>query len=82
MINVYFYGSLRALMKTSQMKYPANSVKDLIEIIHNDTGISCKSELKNAITFVNDVNFLKLKRYKTPLEAGDKVTFLSPASGG
>ncbi|WP_240840431.1 MoaD/ThiS family protein [Acidaminobacter sp. JC074] len=64
------------------MKLQANSVKDLIDVIHNDSGISCKSQLKNAITFVNDVNFLKLKKYKTPLKTGDKVAFLSPASGG
>ncbi len=69
-------------MKTSQMKLEANSVKALIEAINCESGISCRDELKNSLTFVNDVNFLKLKKYRTPLISGDKVTFLSPASGG
>ena len=39
-------------------------------------------ELKNAIIYVNDVNFIKLKKYRTKLADGDKVLIMSPASGG
>ena len=82
MIDVYFYGTLKELLKHSHLKIDAKSVKDLIKNIESNTGVKCQKELMNALTFVNEVNFLSLKRYKTPLSKGDKVAFLSPASGG
>jgi len=82
MIKVEFYGTLRSLMNLDMLVVEANTIKELIVTIEKDTKIACKSELRNAITFVNQENFLKLKKYNTKLIAGDKVVFLSPASGG
>lgn len=82
MINVEFYGTLRSLMTIDMLVVEAYTIKELIVTIEKETKIACKSELRNAITFVNQVNFLKLKKYNTKLKVGDKVVFLSPASGG
>ncbi|MBI9012394.1 MAG: MoaD/ThiS family protein [Clostridiales bacterium] len=82
MIKVEFYGTLRSLMNLDMLNVEAGTIKELIVAIEEKTKIACKSELRNAITFVNQENFLKLKKYNTKLIAGDEVVFLSPASGG
>lgn len=82
MIDVYFYGTLRSYFQKTHISVQAKTIKELINTIQKCTGMTCKNELKNALTFVNEVNFLLLKKYNTPLKSGDKVAFLSPASGG
>lgn len=82
MVSVCFYGTLRAHFKMTHLEVEAYSVKDLIIAIEKITEVACRKELKNALTFVNEINFLFLKKHNTALKPGDKVTFLSPASGG
>lgn len=82
MINVKFFGMLRSILKLSQLTIEASTVKTLIDNIEKKTQITCKKELRQAVIFINEVNFLKLKKYSTKLSPGDTVAFLSPASGG
>ena len=41
-----------------------------------------KFQVRSIEVEANDVNIASLKMYKTKLNDGDKVMFLSPASGG
>lgn len=82
MINVKFFGLLRTTLNTNELNISAENIKSLIDEIEVEASISCKRELKQAIIFVNEVNFLNLKKYRTKLQTGDKVVFLSPVSGG
>ena len=60
----------------------AKNIKELFKELYEMNPVYSVKELKNAIIYVNDVNFIKLKKYRTKLADGDKVLIMSPASGG
>ncbi len=82
MIKVEFFGLYRLNYGLKECSVEAASVKELFKKLYEMNPVYTVKELKNSIVFVNDVNFLKLKKYKTPLKDGDKVLIMSPASGG
>ena len=71
MIEVKFFG-------TARVKF---QVRSIISVVAERFCIREK-EVKQFLIYVNDVNIASLKMYKTKLNDGDKVMFLSPASGG
>lgn len=82
MIKVRFFGKIRIQIQTSYMDIEANSIDELFRKIEKNNDNIKYKELKKAIIFVNDVNILKLTKYKTPLQSGDEVVILSPVGGG
>lgn len=81
-INVKFYGMIRLNSRISEISLEAKNIEELILLIDKKIDQLHAIDLKNCIIVVNGVNMCKLKRLKTPLEKGDEVIFLSPASGG
>ncbi len=82
MVIVEFYGIYRLNYKLKSVEIEAKTVMDLLKKLEQNYGVYTAKELKNSIIIVNDVNFVKLKKYRTPLKNGDKILIMSPASGG
>jgi ThiS family. len=57
-------------------------VGELFEILERDLKKRTAKELKDSLVLVNEKNFVRLKKEKTPLKDGDTVIIMSPASGG
>lgn len=81
MVKVRFFGMARINFDRKEMQLEAASVKELTEKIATETGLDAK-DIKQYLIFVNEINIDKLKRFRTKLEDGDEVLFLSPSSGG
>lgn len=81
MIEVKFFGTARVKFQVRSIEVEASDVKELISVVAERFSIREK-EVKQFLIYVNDVNIASLKMYKTKLKDGDKVMFLSPASGG
>ncbi|MDF2530658.1 MAG: putative molybdopterin converting factor, subunit 1 [Clostridia bacterium] len=82
MVNVRFFGILRFDTKVSSAMIEAENIDDLLKILDAKYDKINMHQLRNTIIFVNGVNMNELKRYRTKLEDGDEVLFLSPVSGG
>jgi molybdopterin converting factor small subunit len=82
MIKVEFFGLYRLNYDMSYWEVEASCISDLLKKLAKEFPIYTYKELKNSVIMVNDVNFLKLKKYKTELKDGDSVFIMSPASGG
>ena len=82
MVNVEFFGLYRLSYGIQQCSLESKNVKELFKKLYEMNPVYTVKELKNAIIYVNDVNFIKLKKYRTKLADGDKVLIMSPASGG
>lgn len=82
MPRVKFYGESRLVLQVDQLTIQGRTVKEVIRNIDSLYDVNCRPILKNSIIFVNQVNFLKLKRYKTCLSEDDELVFLSPVAGG
>ena len=80
MIEVKFFGTARVKFQVRSIEVEASDVKELISVVAERFCI--REEVKQFLIYVNDVNIASLKMYKTKLNDGDKVMFLSPASGG
>lgn len=81
MVTVKFYGIARIKFKEKEITVDCSNVKELLSIIAERYSISLK-DAKQFLVFVNDVNIVNLKTFRTPLKDGDKVEFLSPSAGG
>lgn len=81
MIAVKLFGLFRN--KTDKYEYSISAARldELLEKLEIESNIPLK-DLKNGVIFVNSKPFEKLKKFKTPLNNGDEVAILSPASGG
>lgn len=82
MVKVEFFGLYRLEYGMSDCEIEAATINELLAILEKDYKKYTAKELKNSIIIVNDVNFLKLNKYKTKLADGDTVLIMSPASGG
>ncbi len=81
MVKVKFFGASRHIFGRSEVTVEATTVRGLLKTL--SVVCSCEQkELKRYLIFVNDVNIVNLKMWRTKLEDGDVVMFLSPASGG
>lgn len=81
MIFVKLFGLFRNKTDKYEYSISATRLDELLEKLSELSNISIK-DLKNGVIFVNGKPFLKLKKFKTPLNDGDEVAILSPASGG
>lgn len=81
MVKVYLYGTARVQFKEKMIELDVKSVKELLEKVAERYNVKVK-DVKQHLIFVNEVNILSLKRYRTELKDGDIVYLLSPASGG
>ncbi len=81
MVNVRLFGMARINFDKKAFQIEAASVKELVQKMAKMTGIP-KSDAKQYLIFVNEINIDKLKRFRTKLNDGDEVLFLSPSSGG
>jgi molybdopterin converting factor small subunit len=82
MITVEFYGLYRLEYKMANCELEADNILELLEVLAKSYPVYTVKELKNSVIMVNEVNFLKLNKFKTKLNSGDKVFIMSPASGG
>jgi molybdopterin converting factor small subunit len=82
MVRVEFFGLYRLSYNMSYWEVDATDIKELLKTLCKKFPIYTYKELKNSVIMVNNVNFLKLKKYKTKLKKGDSVFIMSPASGG
>ncbi|MFA6867273.1 MAG: MoaD/ThiS family protein [Clostridia bacterium] len=82
MITIEFYGLYRLNYKMAKTQLEASTLKDLLEKIAVKYPVYSYKELKNSVILINEVNFIKLKKFRTPLKDGDVVFIMSPASGG
>lgn len=82
MISVDLYGLYR--LKSNEARYEFESAKDirqLILLLERASGIPA-AELKQAVIFVNGIPIDKLGMYRAKLNGGDRISIISPASGG
>lgn len=82
MATVEFFGLYRLDFGVAAIETEASSIEELLEQLEKRFKVHTAKDLRNSIIIVNDVSFLKLKKYKTRLEKGDRVFIMSPASGG
>lgn len=82
MIKVEFFGLYRLSYKMAKWQTEAATIGELLEKLAKEYPVYTVKELKNSVIIVNEVNFLKLKKYKTKLKNGDAVFIMSPSSGG
>jgi len=82
MVKVEFFGLYRLDLGVAEVRVEAESIKEVFEKIEKKYNKYTAEELKNSIVLVNGINFLKLKKSRTKLKAGDTVFIMSPASGG
>lgn len=81
MVEIKFFGLSRSKIGKSQIDLEAESIKQMIKVLSEETGLT-KRQLKQNLIFVNEVNIQHLKMWKTKLNDGDKITFFTPSSGG
>lgn len=82
MITVSLYGLYRLQAKEARYELgDARDVRELLQYLEAAAGIPCK-ELKKAVIFVNGTPIDKTGMFRTKLHGGDRVSVLSPASGG
>lgn len=77
MIEIKFFGNYRTLVGKSDMRLEAKSIKNLMYLIEQATGMETK-KLKHSLIFLNGQPLMKNKK----LMPGDEVAFFSPVSGG
>lgn len=82
MVKVEFFGLYRLSYKMANWETSADNIETLLKNLYKEFPIYTVKELKNSVIMVNNINFLKLKKYKTRLNDGDTVFIMSPASGG
>lgn len=82
MVKVEFFGLYRLDFGTPVFETDVSSIEELLEQLEKTFNKHSAKDLRNSIIIVNDVSFLKLKKYKTILKDGDTVFIMSPASGG
>lgn len=82
MIKVEFFGLYRLNYNMAKWEVEATTLIELLEKLASNFPVYTVKELKNSVIMVNEVNFLKLRKYKTKLKDGDSVFIMSPASGG
>jgi molybdopterin synthase sulfur carrier subunit len=81
-ITVTYRGSLSELTKCKEETVPAAAVRDVIDHIKAAHGGNAVKAAKTMLITVNGRSILKLNLYKTPLKAGDTVSFLPICAGG
>ncbi len=82
MVKVEFFGLYRLDFGVPGIETDAGSIEELLEHLEHRFKIHSAKDLHDSIIIVNDVSFLKLKKFKTKLKEGDTVLIMSPASGG
>jgi len=81
MVTVKFFGIARIKFQEKEICVESSSVKELCEVIAKRYNVPVK-DVKQFLIYVNEVNIVDLKTFRTPLKDGDKLMFLSPSSGG
>lgn len=82
MISVDLYGLYRLKSKDSRYEFEsAKDIRQLILLLERASGIPA-SELKQAVIFINGIPIDKLGTYRAKLNGGDRISIISPASGG
>ena len=81
MVNIKFFGSARVKFGIRELSVDASDMGGLLKAVAAEFKV-CEKDLKQFIVYVNEVNISKLKMWKTKLNDGDGIMFISPASGG
>ncbi len=81
MVTVKLFGTARVKFHEKEFQVEAGTVKELMEVLADRFSVRTK-DVKQFLIYVNEVNITKLKMYRTKLNEGDVIMFLSPASGG
>ena len=82
MIEVTLMGLLRLKAGQRVLKVEADTVAKLMVAVNMQCPALSVKELKHSVIFVGDKNIAELKMFRTRLNDGDKVTIMSPVSGG
>lgn len=82
MIKVRFFGFIRTQIGVSSLEVNASTIDEALKLISNEYENIKLSTLKNSLIFVNSVNIVELKMFKTILSDRDEVMILSPTAGG
>lgn len=84
MIEVKFFGTARVKFQVKSIEVDATKAKDVKALVGIIAEKFCirEKEVRQFLIYVNEENIASLKMYKTKLNDGDKIMFLSPASGG
>lgn len=82
MAKVKFFGVMRLDIGIAELDIDADNIHTLLKIIADTTDKFTIDDLKNSIIFVDGVNIMDIKKYKTKLNNSSEVLFLSPVGGG
>ncbi len=82
MVKVEFFGLYRLEFGTACCEMNVASIGELLEALEKQYNKYSAKYLRNSIIIVNEVNFMKLNKFRTKLKDGDTVLIMSPASGG
>lgn len=82
MVKVEFFGLYRLDYGIAECEINADSIDELFCKLEKLNPKYSAKDLRDSIVIVNDVNIIKLRKYKTKLKDGDTVLIMSPASGG
>jgi molybdopterin converting factor small subunit len=86
MIRVRVFGVMRLILKVSNIEIVEDetmgTVEGALKMINASYGGTTLKELKSCIIFVNGINIVDLKRFKTKIKAGDEIQIFSPLGGG
>jgi molybdopterin converting factor small subunit len=82
MITVKFFGMLSVDYKLKELQVEAGTIEQVLEEIKDIYPEIPKTQLRQAMMFVNQQQVTGNKRFLLALKDGDELAFLSPASGG
>ncbi|MDR2434904.1 MAG: MoaD/ThiS family protein [Treponema sp.] len=81
-ITVRYRARLADLTGTGEEIIEADDVREALRLIERKHGAAAERVAKTMLIAVNGESILHLKLYKTPLQAGDVLSFLPICGGG
>ena len=81
-ITVKYWGELAQVTKLEEEAVDAANVKDVLSHIKAKYGAKAAKKAETMLIALNGRNILRLKLFKTALNAGDKLCFYPICAGG
>jgi molybdopterin synthase sulfur carrier subunit len=81
-IRVKYWGSLAKLTQLEEEEVDAANVRDVLSYLKGKYGTQAAKIAETMLIAVNGRNVLRLKLFKTALNAGDEVSFFPMSAGG
>jgi molybdopterin synthase sulfur carrier subunit len=81
-ITVKYWGALAKLTRLEEEEVDAANVKDVLSYLKVKYGTQAAKVAGAMLIALNGRNILHMKLFKTPLNAGDEVSFFPMSAGG